>query len=79
MVNIFFLWFVDSTHSGNDIGKETTSSGTEGQGFGYSGSFSGAGGLPSGNIPSFAPFIPQFDFSSFFEQLNRQHQEFIRQ
>ncbi|XP_066254970.1 uncharacterized protein [Euwallacea similis] len=70
--------YSESSYSGNDIGKGTTSTGTGGNSYGYAGSFSGAGGLPPGNIASFAPFIPQFDFSSFFEQLNRQHHEFIR-
>ncbi|XP_066158834.1 uncharacterized protein [Euwallacea fornicatus] len=71
--------YSESSYSGNDIGKGTTSTGTGGNSYGYAGSFSGAGGLPPGNVASLAPFIPQFDFSSFFEQLNRQHQEFIRQ
>ncbi|XP_066158835.1 uncharacterized protein [Euwallacea fornicatus] len=70
--------YSESSYSGNDIGKGTTSTGTGGNSYGYAGSFSGAGGLPPGNVASLAPFIPQFDFSSFFEQLNRQHQEFIR-
>ncbi|KAL1492988.1 hypothetical protein ABEB36_011138 [Hypothenemus hampei] len=72
--------YSDSSLLGNDIGQETSSGvgGGGGSSYGYAGSFSGAGGFPSGNVPSFVPFIPQFDFSSFFEQLNRQHQEFIQ-
>ncbi|KAH1023348.1 hypothetical protein HUJ04_012573 [Dendroctonus ponderosae] len=59
-------------------GHGTNTAGAGGNAYGYSGSFSGDGGFPAGNIPSFVPFIPQFDFSSFFDQLNRQHQEFIQ-
>ncbi|XP_019765204.1 glycine-rich protein 5 isoform X2 [Dendroctonus ponderosae] len=68
-----------SSNAENELGHGTNTAGAGGNAYGYSGSFSGDGGFPAGNIPSFVPFIPQFDFSSFFDQLNRQHQEFIQQ
>ncbi|ENN74354.1 keratin, type I cytoskeletal 9 isoform X1 [Dendroctonus ponderosae] len=67
-----------SSNAENELGHGTNTAGAGGNAYGYSGSFSGDGGFPAGNIPSFVPFIPQFDFSSFFDQLNRQHQEFIQ-
>uniref|UniRef100_A0AAR5PWK9 Uncharacterized protein n=1 Tax=Dendroctonus ponderosae TaxID=77166 RepID=A0AAR5PWK9_DENPD len=70
--------FCCSSNAENELGHGTNTAGAGGNAYGYSGSFSGDGGFPAGNIPSFVPFIPQFDFSSFFDQLNRQHQEFIQ-
>lgn len=65
-----------SSSSGNDIGQGSTGGGNS---YGYAGSFSGSDGFPPGNFPAFVPVFPQFDFSSFFEQLNRQHLDFIKQ
>ncbi|CAH1121595.1 unnamed protein product [Ceutorhynchus assimilis] len=70
--------YSDSSNSENHLGHDSSmsSAGTGAGGYGYAGSFSGTG---ANGFPNFGAFVPQFDFSSFFDQLNKQHQEFIQQ
>ncbi|CAG9759967.1 unnamed protein product [Ceutorhynchus assimilis] len=69
--------YSDSSNSENHLGHDSSmsSAGTGAGGYGYAGSFSGTG---ANGFPNFGAFVPQFDFSSFFDQLNKQHQEFIQ-